>query len=67
MSSIKQVHEMARLIHHAAWAVKGLKYSTRKGGDWRSRDAQRAAEYILQVYDVKKKAPVVPNGQREAP
>ena len=50
--------ELAKLIHHATWAVKGIQYSTRRASDWRSRDADRAAEYILMNYDVAKKSSV---------
>lgn len=55
MISTKQKRDLAKLIFHATWAVKGLEYSTRRASDWRSRDADRAAEYILMNYEVTKK------------
>lgn len=50
--SQREIHKVARLIFEATWAVKGLEYSTRRTSDWRSRDAQRAAEFILLNYEI---------------
>jgi hypothetical protein len=56
--SKRTFHKLARLIFDAQWAVAGHKYSTRRASDLRSRDARRAAEFVLVKFEVKEKPAV---------
>jgi hypothetical protein len=47
---------LARVIFIAQWASSGLEFSRRKS-DWRSLDARKAADAILEGFDVKPKQP----------
>ena len=47
--------EVAKLIYQAIYGVSGYEYSPTRPADWRSKDARRAAEFIVLHYLVEKK------------